>query len=44
MECFTNQSHLCFVMFEQPIELSLVENALMSWTLLYCVTSNSNMH
>ena len=35
---FTKQSHLCSMMSEQLIELSLVEIELMSKTLLHCMT------
>ena len=38
----TEQSHLCFIMSEQPIELLLVKIKLMSETLLHCVTPNNN--
>ena len=41
---FIKQSHLCFIMSKQPIELSSGKIELLSNTSLYCVTLNSNMH
>ena len=44
MSCSTKQSHLCSIMFEQPLELLLVKIKLMSKMLLHCISLNSNMH
>ena len=40
----TEQSHLCSIVFEQPIELLPIKTEFMSKTLLHYVTLNSNTH
>ena len=42
IECFTKQSQICYIIFEQPIELLLVNNELMNEMLLHCITPNNN--
>ena len=44
MQYLTKISRLCYGMFEQPIELSLVEVELMSKMLLHYVNPNNNTH
>ena len=44
MKYFTKKIHLYFVMFKQPIELSLVEIELLSKTLLHYIILNNNTH
>ena len=38
MQYFTKKSHLCFIMCEQPIALSLVNIELWSKMSLHCIT------
>lgn len=44
MHHFKKQSHVCSNMSEQPIELSLVENKLLTKTLLHRIAPNGPRH
>ena len=44
ISCFIKQSRLCSIMFEQPIQLLLVQDDLVSKKFLHCIILNRKWH